>query len=506
MKKNTLFLGLLMAVIAINSNAQDSWVRKADFGGNARQDGTGLSIGDKGYIGLGYDGTTYGLKDFWEYDPVSNTWSQKADFAGDGRVLAVGFSIGNKGYIGTGEGPNFVQYKDFWEYDPAANTWTRKTDFGGQERAFSTGFSMGNKGYIGTGISRTCPGCDTYFSDFWEYDPVADTWTRKADFGGGGRSNPSSFSIGDKGYIGIGYLYGWRKDFWEYDPATNAWTRKADFGGSAREWAASFAIAAKGYIGTGYPSDSKDFWEYDPAINAWARKADFGGTGRSQAVGFSIADKGYIGTGNMSKDFWEYTPGTGCPVPTGLRVAKITDTSAVLRWTLSTEPVSGYKIRYRAVGSTELFKRNVKAGSNHAVLCGLIPNTTYEWQIRSNCAEDTSAWVYGPNFTTAAATFTSISGAANASAIKTNNVTIKVAPNPSNGNFTLQMKLPAMDAATTISVYNNLGEKVWQQSLGKLSGAVSRSIALPDKLQTGIYILKIERSDIELTQRIVVNK
>ena len=43
-------------------------------------------------------------KDFWEYDPVLNTWTQKADFGGAARGDAVGFSIGDKGYIGHGRG------------------------------------------------------------------------------------------------------------------------------------------------------------------------------------------------------------------------------------------------------------------------------------------------------------------------------------------------------------------------------------------------------------------
>ena len=42
-------------------------------------------------------------------------------------------------------------YKDFWEYDPAANIWTQKADFGGTEREYAVGFSIGSKGYIGTG-------------------------------------------------------------------------------------------------------------------------------------------------------------------------------------------------------------------------------------------------------------------------------------------------------------------------------------------------------------------
>ena len=49
-------------------------------------------------------------------------------------------------------------YKDFWEYDPTANTWTQKADFGGTARKNAVGFSIGTKGYIGTG----CDGSEVY--------------------------------------------------------------------------------------------------------------------------------------------------------------------------------------------------------------------------------------------------------------------------------------------------------------------------------------------------------
>ncbi|MBL0184035.1 MAG: hypothetical protein IPP96_17830 [Chitinophagaceae bacterium] len=73
----------------------------------------------------------------WEYDPVTNSWQQKADFGGVARQNAVGFSIGSKGYIGTGRNPAYL--KDFWEYDPTANNWSQKTDFGGTARAYAVG-------------------------------------------------------------------------------------------------------------------------------------------------------------------------------------------------------------------------------------------------------------------------------------------------------------------------------------------------------------------------------
>ncbi|HRX10351.1 MAG TPA: kelch repeat-containing protein, partial [Draconibacterium sp.] len=78
-----------------------NWSELSDFDGVPRSDAVGFSIGDKGYIGTGYDGDDR-LSDFWEYNPSQNYWTQKADFPGVARTGAVGFGIGDKGYIGTG--------------------------------------------------------------------------------------------------------------------------------------------------------------------------------------------------------------------------------------------------------------------------------------------------------------------------------------------------------------------------------------------------------------------
>lgn len=195
------------------------------------------------------------------------------------------------------------------------------------------------------------------------------------------------------------------------------------------------------------------------------------------------------------------TATTTCNPPTALNVAKIRDTAVLLKWTLPTEPVSSFKIRYRAVGSTELIKRNIKANSNHVVLCGLLPNTTYQWQIRSNCATDTSAWVRGPNFTTAS-TFATTFDINN---ILANN-NIHIAPNPSKGNFVLQLQLPSSIAITTLQLYNSSGQKVWQENLGNISGTIVKNIFLENKLPAGYYLLKIERKDTSFRQKVVITK
>ncbi|MEO6167250.1 MAG: kelch repeat-containing protein [Chitinophagales bacterium] len=303
-----------MVMIYLTVSAQDAWIKKATFAGNARSGATGFSIGKNGYIGTGFDENQEYRKDFWQYDAQHNSWTQKADFGGAARYDAIGFSIGAKGYIGTGFG-NLTYYNDFWEYDAVGNTWTQKASFGGSPRRGATAFSFSNRGYVGTGIDANF----NYKKDFWSYNPANNTWMQKADFAGTGRWGAVGFIIGKKGYLGTGLdaTFTPRKDFWEYKPGANSWTQKADFGGSERFAAVSWSIDTKGYIGTGNTSETyqKDFWEYDPINDNWEQQPDFGGPPREEAVGFSISNKGFVGTGFSFtstsiyyKDWWQFTP------------------------------------------------------------------------------------------------------------------------------------------------------------------------------------------------------
>src|SRR5690348_7211445 len=155
---------------------------------------------------------------------AQGTWTQLSDFGGTARSVAAGFAIGDKGYLGTGAGRddtgNVIALSSFREYDPATNTWTRKAHLPGVPEgrlAYGVGFSIGSKGYIVTGSHLGT----TYSRQVSEYDPVTDTWTRKANFGGIGRYDAVGFSIGNKGYVGLGTNYGQAlSDFWEYDPAS----------------------------------------------------------------------------------------------------------------------------------------------------------------------------------------------------------------------------------------------------------------------------------------------
>jgi len=213
-------------------------------------------------------------------------------------------------------------------------TWTQKSSLPALGRLSAVSFIINDRAYLGTGTDNI----NTYFYDFWEYNPSIDSWTQKANFAGKtyygapppldtmGRRSASGFSIGAKGYIcsGVGMTATsggdtMFSDLWEYDSGANIWMQKTSVPFIGRMNSVSFSINGKGYIGTGVtggfsgvPLD--DLWEYDPIGDTWTQKASLPGSARSEAVGFSMLGKGYIGTGRNStsllNDFWEYNPST----------------------------------------------------------------------------------------------------------------------------------------------------------------------------------------------------
>ena len=295
-----------------------NWIELSDFEGVARIDAVAFSIGNKGYVGTGYDGYER-LKDFWEYDVERNTWTQKADFPGVPRNGAIGFATDTMGYIGTGyDGVN--RLKDFWEFNPDSNKWFQRADFEGFARYGAIAFSINNKGYIGTGFDGN------YLKDFWEYSPDIDKWEQKVSVGGSKRREAVGFVINGKGYVCTGLDNGtYEDDFWEYSPESDIWTEKRaisdatdedfddDYSGLIGINKVAFVINEKGYLATsGAGSAGSKIWEYDPSVDLWKEKTPLEGSQRANAVAFSIGNRAYVTTGNNGgvylDDIWAFEP------------------------------------------------------------------------------------------------------------------------------------------------------------------------------------------------------
>lgn len=387
---------------------------------------------------------------------AQSVWTQKTapSTPFTARNACAGFSIGSKGYFGLG-GDAAGETKDFYEYNSITDSWTKKADFGGGIRQAVVSFSIGAKGYVGLGDSSGVAN-----NDFWEYDTTTNVWTKKADFPGGVRTTLIGFSIGNKGYVGLGddgtgVL---SNDFYEYDPIMDTWTPKANFGGTSRSDANGFSIGNKGYVGCGDDGTvplKKDFWQYNPSSDTWIQKTDFGGGKRTTATGFSLNNKGYIGAGDdgaqLHNDFWEYDTLTNA-------------------WTsIATFP--GTK-RSDMIGFAIGNSGFVGNGNTCGAACYI--NDWYR---------------YGPT--------TGINNNEKSS------VLINLFPNPSNGNINVQCEI-LNDQSASLIIVDALGNKYGAYQLSAVTDNISIDAT---NLSNGIYYCQVlNAGKIISTQKLIILK
>ncbi|HOY33406.1 MAG TPA: kelch repeat-containing protein [Bacteroidales bacterium] len=306
--KRSIISIFLLSIIGLSGNYGQTWTQKAAFSGTSRGTAVGFAIGDYGYIGSGFDYNSGQLASFYKYNSTNDTWSTIPNLL-PARSRAVCFTIDSNAYVVTGVNGN-TSLADCWEYSATNNTWTQKANIPGVGRFSACGFSIGNKGYVGLGITSTY----NVLSDFYEYDPSNNTWTQKANCPVP-RAFIFSFSINNKGYIGCGtYPSGTpHNEVYEYDPDNDTWTQKANFPGPARSYSVAISNGNYAIIGTGLPVNTNtglsDFWKYDPINDTWTSFPSFTNAPRSCAVGFSIGNMFYIGTGSINgallmKDLW----------------------------------------------------------------------------------------------------------------------------------------------------------------------------------------------------------
>lgn len=311
----TILSVFLFTVFVTTSLSADSgeWIQKAYYNGGIRRAAVSFTIDDMAYLGTGMDDMPFGYhRDFYKYNPQLDGWTKIAELPSyaPARDHAIGFSVNGKGYV-VGGGQNVLIgndcLKDCWEYDPANNIWYQRADF---PRLMKNGvsFTIGNKAYVGLGTDYYLP-----LNDFYEYNPATNKWKQLNDFPGTHRENAVAFSLNGKGYVGLGYMFDAKinhinfTDFWEYDPKTDTWSRLKDFPGVGRFSGIGYGLGKYCYVGLGKPND---FYRYDTSTKEWEALGYLPGEGRDVAYSFCVNKKIYYGGGesdhNHYSDLWEF--------------------------------------------------------------------------------------------------------------------------------------------------------------------------------------------------------
>ncbi len=294
------------------------WKRLGDFNKEFQvwRKPVSFELNDKGYFGLGYDQTS-----FWQYDPQKDSIIKKASLPKSYQEYPMSFTANNRGYVlfvdDSYSTPGGIWINDtineLWEYNPENNSWTRKADFPGFKRKNGTALSINNKGYILGGVYWKYS-WDYYPTDVWEYDPLANEWTQKADLPWSHQTQAQclGFSHNGKGYFGIGSS---TRRIYEYDPVSDSWGYITDYPGEGFDNIKGFVINNKAYMGLGknFSDDSySDFWELNIEDKTW-KELHSCPINMAATISFTINNKGYIGIGwndhyDYSKILYEFDP------------------------------------------------------------------------------------------------------------------------------------------------------------------------------------------------------
>ncbi len=316
MKK--LFLFTLLNLLLHSVFAQ-TWTQKSNFpggGNNGRMASTSFSNNQNSAFVLGGLKGNVRFHDFWQYDAVNDTWLQKPNFPGGTIYGHISFVIDSMAYVGFGVNQSGNLGSQFWAYNMNTEVWSRTiiAPFPGDGRIFTSAMTINSKGYVGGG-AKYVGGNMVYLDDFWEYDPILNTWTQKANYPGGLRAEMISFGIGNKGYMGYGEnSSSFLTDFHEYNPTTDVWTLLPGSPSSPIAFGSVVTVNNKAYILGGEFQNlvnSRDVWEFTASNNSWQQILSFPDTPRHNAITFVLNNNIYYGMGqfgssssHVTDDLW----------------------------------------------------------------------------------------------------------------------------------------------------------------------------------------------------------
>ena len=223
------------------------------------------------------------------YDPETNTWQRLADMltvrAGaetavvDGKIYVMG------GYAGKdNQGKNFKILKAVEMYDPQTDTWVRKQDLPVSRMQFGIGAVAGKIYAIGGVLDpkEKKPGLQGRLDLVEVYDPVSDTWAKRADMPtrrdgiATAVIDDTIYAIGGNGWPQVGAGGPALGTIEVYEPRINRWTKRPDMPNLRRSFR-MVVIAGKIYLiggsavgAHGVRGDWLTSTEvYDPATKRW---------------------------------------------------------------------------------------------------------------------------------------------------------------------------------------------------------------------------------------------
>ncbi|NNC94140.1 MAG: T9SS type A sorting domain-containing protein [Chitinophagales bacterium] len=259
-------------------------------------------------------------------------------------------------------------------------------------------------------------------------------------------------------------------------------------------------------------TSSKATLNWDPVSNATSYVIQGRALNTSSWVNLTVSGTSYTASGLAGYAYeWQvrsvcdngnstsaYSPldtfGVGCHAPIQLSTSNITNNSVQLHWS----PVPGaffYIIRGRVSGSSAWV--SIQSLSTTYFAIGLSPNTSYEWQVRTNCGSYSSSFSYLNTFSTTGSSSSSAIG--NPMFEGNDEGKILIYPNPASQKATIQMA--GFEEQFRLELMNALGQVVYTNEYYEMSG---NTLQLDLKeLQSGIYFCRITDGKKEVVKKFI---
>ncbi len=188
-----------------------------------------------------------------------------------------------------------------------------------------------------------------------------------------------------------------------------------------------------------------------------------------------------------------------CPIPTGLFVLGITNSSATLTWR-SVADTDGYNVRYRETGSTSWTNVNGVA-SNLLGISNLNAGASYEFQVQAICDNGNSDFSPADTFTTGGAL--AIMGTSDAPASISSQAHVLIYPNPARDFLNVDVA-GKVGEFVSVSIFNSQGNLV--STAKHQLNTIRDSISIPLKLKNqGFYQVVVKSSLGATRQRLILH-
>jgi hypothetical protein len=221
--------------------------------------------------------------------------------------------------------PGTYQFGDIDQiakYNVTTNTWSTVGGLPALKSEFGFAFGVANRIFLGGGVDQ--PGTFTNIV----YELIPPNTFVAVDNIPNGPGSAFTFTIGNFGYVGSGFVAGFGNSntFYRFNPVGlpgTQWSIMSAYPGLGKVNQHAVALNGYGYTGLGRSNpggtEYNDWWRYDPAAGVggtWTAMTAFPGAPRECSLISAMCDRiilmgGVDQSGGNFNDIWEFNPSAG---------------------------------------------------------------------------------------------------------------------------------------------------------------------------------------------------